>query len=289
MSHDLPCKSFLPSQAVHLFIFCALCALAGCAPYGLPRDGEKVYRNVVFARPEGRPLSMDIYVPESSKPVPVVVWIFGGSWKFGDKGYHLNLRNLTRYGIAVASIQYRLSNTAKYPAQLQDCEASIEWLRKNGGRYAIDPTRIGVSGESAGGHLAALTGLVESTPRIRGVCVLYPVTDLVALTKAYHKQYDYTDMERLLGGRLADRMALAKDGSPVNHVSAFSPPFLIFHGAKDHLVPLAESKNLEARLKTAKVPVHLEVVPDKGHWFQLTPEQVAETADFFHKCFAVTR
>src|SRR5262249_13672031 len=134
----------------------AMALSAGCAAYGPARPGEKIYRDVVFASPGGRDLRMDLYVPASARPAPVVIWIFGGSWKFGSKGFHVNLRRLTDYGIALAAIDYRLSGTAKYPAQLEDCEVAVEWLRANGGRYGIDPREIGASGESAGGHLAAL-------------------------------------------------------------------------------------------------------------------------------------
>ncbi|MEO6848170.1 MAG: alpha/beta hydrolase [Chthoniobacterales bacterium] len=241
---------------------------------------------MIFAKPDGHVLCMDIYVPQTVKPAPVVIWIFGGSWKFGSKGYHVNLRNLTQYGIAVAAIQYRLSGTAKYPAQLDDCRAAIAWLCENGSKYGLDSTRIGVSGESAGGHLAALVGIVEGKNHIRGVCALYPPTDIIKLTRLYNKQYQPTDMERMLGGYLKDKMALAADASPINHVNSSSPPFLIFHGKDDQLVPVAQSEELAKRLRRAGVPVRLVIVPKKGHWFLLNKAQLAETAAFFQKSFA---
>src|SRR3954447_24044490 len=111
--------------------------LASCAaPAPRARDaGEKVHTDLVFASPQGHELHMDLYVPKAEKPVPVVVWIFGGSWKFGNNRYHVNVRDLTKWGIAVASIQYRLSGTAIYPAQLEDCRSAVQWLRANGARY----------------------------------------------------------------------------------------------------------------------------------------------------------
>ena len=136
--------------------------LVNCAAYLPPKEaGEHIYPNVVFASPGGHALHMDLYVPPSTHPVPVVMWIFGGSWKIGSKGYHVIVRRLTQHGIAVASIEYRLSGTAKYPAQIEDCRTALEWLKQNGSRYEIDPQRIGVSGESAGGHLAALLATEE--------------------------------------------------------------------------------------------------------------------------------
>ena len=259
----------------------------GCASYAPARPGEKNYRKVHFASPEGHRLYMDLYIPQTARPAPVVVWIFGGSWKYGSNGYHLNLRDLTASGIAVAAIQYRLSGAAKYPAQLEDCRTAVQWLRANGARYGIDPHRIGVSGESAGGHLAALLGTVDGAPSIRAVCALYPPTDLVALGRMYESPNKPSDIDKLLGGPLEQKLALAEAASPVDHVTSSSAPFLIFHGADDTLVPLAQSQELQRRLIRAGVESRLVVVPGKGHWFLLNRSQIAEAARFFQRHFAI--
>ncbi len=271
-----------------LFLIATAALIAGCSSYGLPRWGEKDYRRVVFAAPGGHPLKMDLYVPARAtpeKPAPVVVWIFGGSWKFGSRGYHVNLRDLTRSGIAVAAIDYRLSGEAIYPAQLEDCEAALDFLRRDGARYGLDPNRIGVSGESAGGHLAALVGTVEGGKKIRAVCALYPPTDLVALGRQY-ADANPSDIERLLGGPIEQRLPLARAASPINHVSASSPPFLLIHGAADTLVWPEHSRDLDRRLQRAGVESRLIEVPGKGHWFKLDPEQLEEVAAFFRRHFA---
>lgn len=262
--------------------------VAGCAAYGPPRAGEKIHRNVVFASPQDHDLRMDMYVPQRDKPVPVVVWIFGGSWKFGSKGFHVNVRDLVRSGIAVASIQYRMSGTAVYPAQLDDCRAAVQWLRENGSRFGIDPQRIGISGESAGGHLAALVGTVEGSPRIRAVCALYPPTDLVTLGRQYARPGKLGSIEKLLGGPIEQKLALAGEASPVNRASGSSPPFLIIHGTRDQLVPLAQSQALQRKLMRANVEARLIVVPDQGHWFRLDETQMAEVSRFFQTHFAQT-
>lgn len=266
----------------------ALAGLTGCAPYGLPRSGEKVVRNVTFARPNNHPLRMDIYVPKTPTPPPVVVWIFGGSWKFGSKAYHVNLRDLTRSGIAVAAIEYRLSGTAIYPAQLQDCQAAVDWLRAHGAEMGIDPKRIGISGESSGGHLAALLGTVEGKAKIQAVCALYPPTDLVTLGAKYENPKKFSNIDRLLGGRVSGRIPLAKAASPVEHVSSNSPPFLLIHGAKDTLVPLEQSQKVDEKLKRVGVESRLIVVPEKGHWFLLNPAQLDEVARFFQRHFGLS-
>ena len=265
----------------------ALAGLIGCAPYGWPRSGEKIIRNVVFSQPNNHPLRMDLYVPKTATPAPVVVWIFGGSWKFGSKAYHVNLRDLTRSGIAVAAIEYRLSGTAIYPAQLQDCEAAVEWLRAHGAEVGIDPKRIGVSGESSGGHLAALLGTVEGKAKIRAVCALYPPTDLITLGAKYENPKQLSNIDRLLGGRVSRKISLAKEASPLEHVSNDSPPFLLIHGANDTLVPLDQSQQFDEKLKRVGVESRLSVVPEKGHWFLLNPAQLSEVAQFFCRHFGM--
>ena len=254
---------------------------AGCANRPAFLGGEKVFSNVVFAAPEGQPLRMDLYVPKTDKPAPVVIWIFGGSWKFGSKTFHLNVRDLTRHGIAVASIDYRLSGVAKYPAQLDDCRAAMNWLRESGGRFGIDPQRIGVSGESAGGHLAALLGTLEGAPRIRAVFAMYPPTDLVILGRKYANPHEPTNIDQLLGGAIEEKLGAAAEASPVNHVRRTSPPFLLIHGARDELVPIDQSERLVQKLRRSRVPARLIVVPNKEHWFFLSRKEVSEVADFF--------
>jgi acetyl esterase/lipase len=274
--------------ATVLLVFGALFAV-GCASYAPARKGETNCRKLLFASPQGHKLYMDLYVPQSAQLAPVVIWIFGGSWKYGSNGYHLNVRDLTASGIAIASIQYRTSGTARYPAQLEDCRAAARWLRANGVGYGIDPTRIGASGESAGGHLAALLGTVEGAPSIRAVCALYPPTDLVALGRMYETPDHSSDIDKLLGGSIDQKLALAKEASPVNHVTASSPPFLIFHGEDDTLVPLAQSQELQRRLICAGVQSRLIVVPGQGHWFLLNRSQIGEVARFFNRSFATAR
>lgn len=255
--------------------------VAGCSAYGPARPGETIYRDVLFASPGGHDLRMDLYVPTTANPAPVVLWIFGGGWRFGSKGYHVNVRDLTSVGIAVASIQYRMSGTAVYPAQLEDCRTAVQWLRVNGTRYGIDPERMGASGESAGGHLAALLAAAEGKSRIQAVCALYPATDLISLGRKYAKTFKRGSINKLLVGPIEQKLALAAEASPINHVSAALPPFLIIHGEGDGIVPLEQSKRLFRALADAHVAAHLMVLPGKGHWFRLDSTQLAVVSQFF--------
>lgn len=258
--------------------------LGGCAAYGPPRiGGERVYRQIVFSSPNGHPLRLDLYTPpKSGRAAPVVLWMFGGSWKFGSRGYHLNVRDLTRSGIAIAAIDYRFSSEAIYPAQLEDCQSALKWLRANGARYGLDPTRIGVAGESSGGHLAALLGVVEGKKRIRAVCAIYPPTDLVALGRQYALA-NPSDIERLLGGPIEQRLDLARQASPLYLVTKDSPPFLLIHGARDTLVPVAHSERLSRRLQDNGVESQLITVPEREHWFALDDLQAEKVARFFQR------
>lgn len=278
-------RSAKPAGAFRLTWLVIVLWVAGCAAYAPPRAGEKIVRDVLFAAPGGHELRMDLYVPQTGRPAPVVLWIFGGGWRIGSKGYHVNVRDLTRSGIAVAAIQYRMSGTAVYPAQLDDCRAAVRWLRENASRLGLDPQRIGASGESAGGHLAALLGMVEGKAGIRAVCALYPPTDLITLGTTHGKPRQKSSVEKLLGGPIEQRLALAAEASPINHVSASSPPFLLIHGANDGIVPLEQSQALLHELEQAKVEARLIVVPGKRHWFRLDKHQVAEVARFFQTHF----
>ena len=258
-----------------------LLLVAGCSTYGPARPGEKIYRDVLFASPSGHRLYMDLYVPKTAQPAPVVLWIFGGCWRFGSKGYHVNVRDLTSSGIAVASIQYRMSSTAVYPAQLEDCHAATQWLRDHGAQYGIDATRMGASGESSGGQLAAMLGVTEGKSHIRAVCALYPVSDVTDLARQYAKPGRLGLIEKLLGGPIEQKIELADSASPIKHVSPALPPTLIIHGARDKTIPVGQSEQYFLALADAHVEAQLMVAPDKGHWFRLDNVQFAEVSKFF--------
>lgn len=260
--------------------------LASCAAYAPPKlPGEKIHRNLTFARTPQKKLQLDLYVPPSDKPVPVVVWIFGGSWKLGSKGFHVNVRDLTKHGIAVAAIQYRYSQDAVYPAQLEDCHTAVQWLRDHGAGYGIDTQNIGLSGESAGGHLAALLGVKSGQPAVRAVCALYPPTDLIVLGRKFARPGRLSDIDKLLGGPVESKLALARAASPALQVTPKAPPFLIYHADGDPLVPLAQSQVLDQSLSRAGVASRLIVVHQDRHWFTLNETQTAEVAQFFHRHF----
>jgi len=268
------------SAARYLPPIMLLALLGGCAPLTPPPRGESIERDIVYARRPTGGLHLDLYLPATPPPHPLVVWIHGGGWKFGGKGWMLYLRKLTRQGFALASVQYRLSGTAKYPAAIDDCRDALRWLEQNGVIYGLDRRHIFLAGASAGGHLAAFLALEAGRPEIRAVCVLYPATDLTGFANQNAKHGYLPDF---LGGSVNQKRALAIQGSPVNYVRRNAPPFLFFHGDKDTLVPIAQSQELDEKLRADGVESRLIVVQGKGHGFALTDEQQRQVGDFFLK------
>ena len=194
---------------------------------------------------------------------------------------------LVHHGYASASIEYRFSQKAVFPAQIEDCQAAIRWLRANSKKYNFDPEHIGVWGDSAGGHLVALVGTSggknafpkigenqEQSDRVQAVCDWYGPTDFMAVVQqaADDKNaktifnFNHGDpYSQLIGGKLGEDRAKCEAVSPVTYVSKENPPFLIMHGTKDALVPLAQSEELLAALQKAGVDALLQKFPGAGH------------------------
>src|SRR5262249_37667916 len=163
---------------------------------------------------------------------------------------------------AAASIGYRLSQHAKFPAQIEDCKAALRWLRANAKKYGLDPDRVGVWGASAGGHLVALLGTAadvkewdgvggntDQSSRVQRVCDRFGPSDF--MTIAGKSPRADSPVAELLGGPVAENKENAAKASPVTHVSKSSAPFLILHGDEDPTVPVAQSEELADALKKA--------------------------------------
>jgi acetyl esterase/lipase len=220
---------------------------------------------------------LDLYLPEKADgPLPVVVWVHGGSWRRGSKARCPALF-LCEKGFAVASINYRLSQHAAFPAQLHDCKAAVRWLRANAKKYNLDSERIGVWGASAGGHLVALLGTTGNMKELEGKLGNLEQSSKVQCVLDWFGPADFRDLPKerrddpksvvaaLLGGppgREKEKAALA---SPLAHVHKGCPPFLIMHGDEDRSVALSQSKKLAEALEKAGVPVTLVVLEGAGH------------------------
>lgn len=248
------------------------------AAAGLPA-GVKVLRDLEFARPGGVPLLLDLYLPEkaAAKPLPMVVWVHGGGWSGGSKDRCPGVY-LAADGFAVASINYRLTDVAQWPAQIEDCRSAVRWLRKHADEYGLDAAHVGVWGGSAGGHLVALLGTLdapevagEPSCKVQAVCDWYGPSDLLTMPPNVlspgktEEDLAKSNGAKLLGGTVRDRPESAKQASALYQVSPDDPPFLIMHGDQDPAVPLEQSTRLHEALQKAGVAAALEVIAGAGH------------------------
>ncbi|WP_113697418.1 alpha/beta hydrolase [Amycolatopsis albispora] len=261
----------------------------------MPSHPEAVQRapSLVFARRDTGDLVLDLYRPPGADgPVPVVLWLHGGGWFTGDRKLAPDLApRVLATGCAMASIEYRLSGQALFPAQWHDVRAAIRFLRVNSARYGLDPDAIGLWGASAGGHLAALTGLtgrLDTVPGeretgavpVRAVAAAYPPVDLaevVADAEAAGRPGESSPEARLLGGHPVDRPDAARQASPLTWITADAPPFQLSHGTGDVLVSHRQSERLHAALVAGGVPSELYLLDSYPHAF-LTATEPFSTA-----------
>jgi acetyl esterase/lipase len=251
---------------------------ADSPPPGLP-EGARMLLNIPYARDAGPRQTLDLYLPPTGTNLPLIVWVHGGGWTEGDKENPPGLRFLL-HGFALASINYRLSQDAIFPAQLIDCKAAIRWLRAHARENGINPDRIGVWGASAGGHLVALLGTTGDTKdfdtgensnvssRVQAVCDWFGPTDLTKIANhSSDSNQDPADSApaRLIGGPIAQNIDKAERANPIRYITKDDPPFLIMHGDKDPIVPLEQSQLLADALQKAGVRVKFFVVPGGGH------------------------
>jgi acetyl esterase/lipase len=237
-------------------------------------EGVRVLRDIEYAKPGGKPQLLDLYLPEGTpeKPLPVVVWVHGGGWNAGSKERCPGVW-LAAEGYAVASINYRLTTEAQWPAQIDDCRAAVRWLRANANAHRLDGARIAAWGGSAGGHLVALMGTLDAPveERVQAVIDWYGPTDLLTMPPNVlsetrtREQLAKSNGAQLLGGIVMDQPEKAKGASALYQASAGDAPFLIMHGEKDPGVPLAQSERLHEKLKEAGVESTLHVIPGAGH------------------------
>ncbi len=272
-------------------------ATAQAQPPRIPAELE-LTRDVEYGQGGERALRMHLLAPRerSEEPLPVLVWIHGGGWSGGSRESGLpRLIPFARQGFFCASIEYRFSQEAIFPAQIEDCKCAIRYLRAHAEKYGLDPERIGVWGNSAGGHLVALLGTsadvkelegtggwAEHSSAVQAVCDFCGPADFPAWSVDTHRA-----VRQLFGGPLSERLELARLASPVTHASPQSPPFLIVHGDQDDVVPIAQSEALYKSLKGHGVDVTFERIPGAGHAL-VSPEVMQLAEKFFERTLKPT-
>jgi acetyl esterase/lipase len=250
--------------------------------------------DITYARAGDRELKLDLARPAGGKgPYPCVVLLHGGGWRMGDKkDVRSWLPFLAREGYVAASVGYRLAPDATFPAQIEDAKTAVRFLRANADKYAIDKDRVAAMGWSAGGHLACLLGLTDpkcgfdgkecpdQSSRVQAVVDYFGPTDLAGFGKDELAQKGM--LAPFIGSRFADNPAAHEKASPVKYVTRDAPPFLIFHGTKDWVVPIEQSRALAEKLKDVKASVKLVEVPGEGHGWEgkANAETTRETLTF---------
>jgi len=246
--------------------------------------GTVLYDDLPYANDTLKKHLLDIYLPTQSKDsYPLIIWIHGGAWmsndKYADMGYmKQTLKSFIDSGYAVASIDYRWSTMAIFPAQIQDCNQAIEYLYQHADKYKLDRKRFALIGFSAGGHLANLVGLSNNNLikdfyadgkkphfKIRLVLDFYGPANFFTL-KGNDSKDPKNPINLLLGGTVTDKPDLAKEASPITYIDKNDPPFLIVQGEKDESVNPDQATALNTRLMSAGVKSELIIVPGAPHY-----------------------
>lgn len=256
-----------------------------------------ISKDLEYRRAGDKRLLLDLYRPKNAKGrLPVVVWVHGSGWKNGSKN-RCPATWLVEHGYAVASINYRLTHEAQWPAQIDDCRAAVRWLRVNADKYGLDGDHIAAWGGSAGAHLVALMGTLAApedeatSSRVQAVCDWYGPTDLLTMPPNVPangrtlEDIAKSNGAKLLGGTVRDLPELAKQASAFYQVSNDDSPFLIMHGEKDPAVPLEQSQRLHDKLTAVGVCSTLHIVVGAGHGGKAfhTPEVREIILEFFNQ------
>jgi acetyl esterase/lipase len=265
--------------------------------FGVPTSqlasGVAVHHGVEFASIEGfRPLLLDLYVPDpAAASGAAIVYLHGGGWAVGSRRRFgrafaswspTPLDLLAQAGFVVATVDYRLSGEAQFPAQLHDVKAAIRWVRGNAPQLGVDPSKVLAWGESAGGHLAMLAGLTggmtDPTSAVCGVVDWYGPMNLLSLSSQHHpdsdKRPDDADSweSSLVGAPLQTDPDRTRRASPISYVDAAAPPIQIHHGTNDTQVPFAQSVEFVDALRNAGGSAELIVVEGSDHFWTGAPD-----------------
>ncbi|MEP6673258.1 MAG: alpha/beta hydrolase [Chthoniobacter sp.] len=275
--------------------FLLLAAIALAFPHLAPAFDAK--RDIEYARVGELPLLLDVYVPPTQHG-PLIVYVHGGGWRAGTKT-EMPLGLLLREGFAVASVDYRLSTQAVFPAQVHDIKAAIRFLRAQQSGLGIDAQRVVIAGSSASGHLAALVGVtngnkelegtvgrnLDQSSDVQGIISLFGASNLLTIldqSTEHGREFRIPALQLLLGGQPTEKPDLAKLASPVEHIDAHDPPLLLLHGDADPQMPPEQSKELAAAYQKAGLPVKLVLIPGAVHGGKVfyDPEHTALMKEF---------
>ncbi|MCW1970633.1 MAG: alpha/beta hydrolase [Anaerolineae bacterium] len=253
----------------------------------LPQNAS-IYKDLAYVANGHERQTLDLYLPASLPPtgkLPLIIWIHGGAFRMGSKDdttFDLVPLEYLTQGYAIASINYRLSQHAKFPAQIEDCKAAVRWLRAHADHYRLDATRFAAWGPSAGGYLSAMLGTAGWVSQFEVGAYLDQSSDVQCVVDHFGPS-DFLQMDaqrlpdgmihddanspesELIGGAIQDHPDAVKRANPITYVTPQAPPFLVVHGDADPLVPYGQSVVLVNALQHAKVAVTFYTVKGGGH------------------------
>lgn len=242
--------------------------------------------------------AVDVYLTKSERPTPAMIYIHGGGWRAGSKrSVPRWLRSFVAEGkLSVVAVEYRFTNVATHPAQVNDCLRAVQFVRQNAEKWNIDPERLGVTGGSAGGHLSAYVALhddaakpdaadsiMRHSSRVACAVSFAGPTDWSLLSTIDHKHPAYRQLIGYEPGTPAEELSanLVRDVSPISFASKDDPPLMQVHGENDVIVPLQHATNLHAKLKSLKVQSELVTIEGGNHGVSGASDQVAKQAITF--------
>lgn len=292
--------SWLKRRATAVKNWCRRQALRGVFRYKARH--LRVERGLVYNRANEQDLKLDLILPRTGGPFPLLITIPGGGWEWIAQPDSMLILDemLADHGFAAAEVIYRLAPRDRFPAQLEDCKAAIRWLRANAARFNIDPQRVGALGFSSGAQLACLLGVTRpedgmegtgssgQSSRIDAVVSYFGPTDFTE--KVWRDRYEGRLLRNIIGAPFAERPDLYEKASPVHYVRPGAPPFLFLHGTEDSIVPIEHSRLLEAKLQAAGASARLIEVPGQGHgaWPQrIFQPKLAEAVKFLQETLKV--
>lgn len=261
-----------------------------------------VQRDIEYARVGEHSLKLDLYRPPNSDNLALIVWVHGGAWRSGSKS-SMPLSSLVTRGYAVASVDYRITPVAPFPAQVHDLKAAIRYLRAKAGDLGFDGHRFAVAGASAGGHLAALVGVTngdtvlegtvgehtDTSSDVQAIVSFYGMSNLTSIlsqSTPHGLKVRVPALELLLGGQPPEKSELARLASPVFHVDTRDPPLLLLHGDQDPQAPINQSHELQGAYEKFGRPVEFVVVHGAAHGGEIFFDdiRIKIVADFLGRC-----
>jgi acetyl esterase/lipase len=297
-------NDFIPERTGDQLMFLRrrfFCLSLACLVFSDTALAKPSISDIEYAQVDEYLLKLDLDFPaqevKAGRDWPLIVWVHGGAWRSGSKN-DVPIASLTKRGFAIASVDYRLSPQARFPAQVHDIKAAIRFLRAHAEEYRLDPTRFVIAGASAGGHLAALVGVSAGVEDLEGDVGDYRSTDasvqaivsfygasnlhtILSQSTEYGLSVRVPALELLLGGQPDAKPELARLASPVEHVDASDPPLWLIHGDADPQMPPEQSIELQKVYRKHELTVSLEMLKGAKHGGAIfyEPQRLASLAN----------